>query len=74
MTLRKRLFWLFAPLLLFALGFAYLLSQSLILSRFDRQDTAQLTAEAERLRALLDNSLKRNLDLPLSYAQWDDSY
>ena len=27
MTLRKRLFWLFAPLLLFALGFAYLLSQ-----------------------------------------------
>ena len=74
MTLRKRLFWLFAPLLLFALGFAYLLSQSLILSRFDRQDTAQLTAEAERLRALLDNSLKRNLDLLLSYAQWDDSY
>ena len=60
MTLRKRLFWLFAPLLLFALGFAYLLSQSLILSRFDRQDTAQLTAEAERLRALLDNS-------PVSY-------
>ena len=38
MTLRKRLFWLFAPLLLLALLFAYALSQSLILTRFDLQD------------------------------------
>jgi diguanylate cyclase (GGDEF)-like protein/PAS domain S-box-containing protein len=74
MTLRKRLFWLFAPLLLLALGFAYLLSQSLILSRFDRQDAALLDAEAKRLQALLDNNLKRNLDLVLSYAKWDDTY
>lgn len=74
MTLRKRLFWLFAPLLLIALGFAYLLSQSLILSRFDRQDEALLVNEGERLRALLDQELKRNLDLLLSYAHWDDSY
>ncbi|WJN58321.1 diguanylate cyclase [Pseudomonas sp. SO81] len=74
MTLRKRLFWLFAPLLLLALGFAYLLSQSLILSRFDRQDAALLNAEAKRLQALLDNNLKRNLDLVLSYAKWDDTY
>jgi diguanylate cyclase (GGDEF)-like protein/PAS domain S-box-containing protein len=73
MTLRKRLFWLFAPLLL-ALGFAYLLSQNLILSRFDRQDAALLDAEAKRLQALLDSNLKRNLDLVLSYAKWDDSY
>ncbi|MDD0841951.1 sensor domain-containing diguanylate cyclase [Pseudomonas sp. Gutcm_11s] len=74
MTLRKRLFWLFAPLLLLALGFAYLLSQSLILSRFDRQDAALLDAEAKRLQALLDHNLKRNLDLVLSYAKWDDTY
>ncbi|WP_394559445.1 diguanylate cyclase domain-containing protein [Aquipseudomonas alcaligenes] len=74
MTLRKRLFWLFAPLLLLALGFAYLLSQSLILSRFDRQDAALLNAEALRLQALLDHNLKRNLDLVLSYAKWDDTY
>ena len=74
MTLRKRLLWLFAPLLLLALGFAYLLSQSLILSRFDRQDAALLNAEAARLQALLDHNLKRNLDLVLSYAKWDDSY
>ncbi|WP_252274437.1 sensor domain-containing diguanylate cyclase [Pseudomonas subflava] len=74
MTLRKRLFWLFAPLLLLALGFAYLLSQNLILSRFDRQDAALLDAEARRLQGLLDHNLKRNLDLVLSYAKWDDSY
>jgi diguanylate cyclase (GGDEF)-like protein/PAS domain S-box-containing protein len=74
MTLRKRLFWLFAPLLLLALGFAYLLSQNLILSRFDRQDASLLDAEAKRLQALLDSNLKRNLDLVLSYAKWDDSY
>jgi len=74
MTLRKRLFWLFAPLLALALVIAYLLSQSLILTRFDRQDAALLVAEAERVRALLDNDLKRNLDLLLSYAQWDASY
>lgn len=73
MTLRKRLLWLFAPLLL-ALGTAYLLSQSLILSRFDRQDAALLQAEAERLQVLLDQSLKRNLDLVLIHAKWDDSY
>ncbi|MEK1905114.1 MAG: diguanylate cyclase [Pseudomonas sp.] len=74
MTLRKRLFWLFAPLLVVALGVAYALSQSLILSRFDRQDQLLLDAEAERLRALLDHELKRNLDLVQSYAKWDDSY
>lgn len=74
MTLRKRLLWLFAPLLLLSLGFAYLLSQSLILSRFDHQDARLLVAEAERLRTLLDADLKRNLDLLQNYAQWDDSY
>ncbi|MWV12972.1 diguanylate cyclase [Pseudomonas sp. R-28-1W-6] len=74
MTLRKRLFWLFVPLLALALGIAFILSQQLILSRFDRQDHALLSAEAERLRIQLDHSLKRNLDLLLSFAQWDDSY
>ncbi|MEO4047740.1 diguanylate cyclase [Pseudomonas sp. CAU 1711] len=74
MTLRKRLLWLFAPLLLLSLGFAYLLSQSLILSRFDLQDAKQLEAEAERLRALLDTDLKRHLDLLATHAHWDDSY
>ncbi|MGL4315357.1 MAG: diguanylate cyclase domain-containing protein [Pseudomonas sp.] len=74
MTLRKRLFWLFAPLLAVALVVAFALSQSLILSRFERQDRALLMAEAQRLHAMLDNELKRNLDLLLSYAKWDDSY
>ena len=69
MTLRKRLFWLFAPLLLFALGFAYLLSQGLVRSRFDRQDTAQLTAEAERLRALAANPERWPANASLTPAQ-----
>lgn len=74
MTLRKRLLWLFAPLLAGALVVAFALAQSLILSRFDQQDAALLNAEAVRLRAVLEQSLKRNLDLVQSYAKWDDSY
>ena len=74
MTLRKRLFWLFAPLLVLALLFAYGLSQSLILSRFDRQDAQLLEGEAVRLQNLLEQNLRRNLDLVQSYAQWDTSY
>lgn len=74
MTLRKRLFWLFAPLLATALAIAFVLSQKLILSRFDVQDQARQTAEAQRLQALLEYEIKRNLDLLLSYAKWDDSY
>lgn len=74
MTLRKQLFWLFVPLLALALMFAYALSQSLILTRFDRQDGNLLQAEAVRLQNLLDQNLQRNLDLVQSYAQWDESY
>ena len=74
MTLRKRLFWLFAPLLLLALLFAYALSQSLILTRFDLQDANLLEAETQRLENLLDQNLRRNLDLVQSYSQWDESY
>ena len=74
MTLRKRLFWLFAPLLALSLVFAYGLSQSLILSRFDRQDAYLLQGEATRLQNLLEQNLRRNLDLVQSYAQWDTSY
>ena len=74
MTLRKRLLWLFAPLLLIALGLTYPLSQSLILSRFDRQDAALLSAEAEHLQVLLAHTLARNLDLVQSYAKWDETY
>lgn len=74
MTLRKRLFWLFGPLLVLVLSSAFVLSQHLILSRFDRQDSALLNTEAQRLRNLLEDDLKRTLDLVLGLAEWDDSY
>ncbi|MBB1519933.1 sensor domain-containing diguanylate cyclase [Aquipseudomonas guryensis] len=74
MTLRKRLFWLFGPLLVLVLSSAFVLSQQLILTRFDRQDSALLDTEAKRLRNLLDDNLKRNLDLVNGYGEWDDSY
>ncbi|UUY06559.1 diguanylate cyclase [Pseudomonas sp. J452] len=74
MTLRKRLFWLFGPLLALVLSSAFVLSQQLILSRFDRQDSALLDTEAKRLRSVLDDGLKHALDLVHGYAEWDDSY
>ena len=74
MTLRKRLFWLFGPLLVLVLSCALVLSQQLLLSRFDRQDSALLDTEVQRLRGVLDDNLKRNLDLVNSYGEWDDSY
>lgn len=74
MTLRKRLFWLFSPLLVLVLASALVLSKNLILSRFDQQDATLMSAEAERLRALLDHELKRSLELVQTHAKWDDSY
>ncbi|QKE64027.1 diguanylate cyclase [Aquipseudomonas campi] len=74
MTLRKRLFWLFGPLLVLVLSSAFVLSQQLILSRFDRQDSVLLDTEVKRLRSLLDDNLKYTLELVQGYAEWDDSY
>lgn len=74
MTLRKRLFWLFGPLLVLVLSSAFVLSQQIILSRFDRQDSVLLDTEVKRLRSLLDDNLKYTLDLVQGYAAWDDSY
>ena len=74
MTLRKRLFWLFVPLLLLTLLSAFWLSERILLSRFDSQDRALLLDDAERLRSALDFMLKNNLDLLSTYSGWDDSY
>lgn len=74
MTLRKRLLWLFIPLLALTMLVAYGLSERILLSRFDRQDQVLLLNDAERLRSLLDYNLKRNLELVYSYSRWDDSY
>lgn len=74
MTLRKRLFWLFVPLLLLTLLSAFWLSERILLSRFDSQDRSLLFNDAERLRSALDFMLKNNLDLLSTYSGWDDSY
>ncbi|MBP8172205.1 MAG: PAS sensor protein, partial [Pseudomonas sp.] len=74
MTLRKRLFWLFVPLLLLTLLSAFWLSERILLSRFDSQDRALLLHDAERLRSALDYMLKNNLNLLSTYSGWDDSY
>lgn len=62
MTLRKRLFWLFGPPLAVALLVVYLLAHGLILNRLDREDDTLLVAEAEQVRALLDNLFERDRD------------
>jgi len=74
MTLRKRLFWLFAPLLLLTMLSAFWLSERILLSRFDNQDRTLLLNDAERLRSALDFMLRNNLDLLSTYSGWDGSY
>lgn len=74
MTLRKRLFWLFVPLLLLTLLSAFWLSERILLSRFDSQDRTLLLNDAERLRSALDFTLRNNLNLLSTYSGWDDSY
>ncbi|MBT9528637.1 MAG: PAS sensor protein, partial [Pseudomonas sp.] len=74
MTLRKRLFWLFVPLLLLTLLSAFWLSERILLSRFDSQDRSLLLNDAERLRSALDFMLRNNLNLLSTYSGWDDSY
>ena len=74
MTLRKRLFWLFTPLLALTLLCIYALSEHILLSRFDRQDQQTLVSEAKQLHLYLDTETKRHLNMLRSYAWWDDSY
>ncbi|MDP3846490.1 MAG: diguanylate cyclase [Pseudomonas sp.] len=74
MTLRKRLLWLFTPLLALTLVFAYGLSERILLSRFDVQDRVLLLNDVEPLRSRLDTLVTRNLDLLKTYSEWDDSY
>ncbi|MBM7060109.1 diguanylate cyclase [Pseudomonas sp. UL073] len=74
MTLRKRLLWLFIPLVVLTLLIVNSLSRHLLLSRFDAQDELLLSNEARILAFSLENALTRNLDILRSYAWWDDSY
>lgn len=74
MPLRTRLLWLFLPLLAASLGGIWLLSESILLSRFDREDQQRLQESATVLHNRLDFELKRHLDIVRTYAWWDASY
>ncbi|HHQ2800972.1 TPA: diguanylate cyclase domain-containing protein [Pseudomonas aeruginosa] len=74
MPLRTRLLWLFLPLLAASLGGIWLLSESILLSRFDREDQQRLQEGATVLHNRLDFKLKRHLDIVRTYAWWDASY
>ena len=74
MPLRTRLLWLFLPLLAASLGGIWLLSESILLSRLDREDQQRLQEGATVLHNRLDFELKRHLDIVRTYAWWDASY
>lgn len=74
MPLSTRLLWLFLPLLAASLGGIWLLSESILLSRFDREDQQRLQEGATVLHNRLDFELKRHLDIVRTYAWWDASY
>lgn len=74
MPLLTRLLWLFLPLLAASLGGIWLLSESILLSRFDREDQQRLQEGATVLHNRLDFELKRHLDIVRTYAWWDASY
>lgn len=74
MTLRNRLLWLFAPLLLLTLLIVYGLSERILLQRFDGEDRSRLLIQAEHLHSLISHDLQRNMALSRSYAWWDYSY
>lgn len=74
MTLRRRLFWLFTPLLVLTLLIVYGLSERILLSRFDRQDQLTLLNEAKQLNLYLDSEIERQRSMLRSYSWWDDTY
>jgi len=74
MPLRRRLFWLFVPLLVLTLLSVYGLAERILLERFDRQDQQALEREARQLHHHLDSEIGGYLNMLRSYAWWDDSY
>lgn len=74
MPLRRRLFWLFAPLLALTLLIVYGLSERILLERFEHQDQQALEREARQLHHHLDSEIGSYLSMLRSYAWWDDSY
>jgi len=73
MNLRKRLLWLFIPTLTLTLVAVGALSERLLLSRFDRQDSAQLMSKSRHLQERMEADISRHLDLLRSLAWWDQT-
>lgn len=74
MPLRRRLLLLFLPLMLVSLGAVWLLSQHLLLQRFDQLDAEQLADSANQLHRELHQQMDHLQALSRDWAWWDDSY
>ena len=59
MPLRRRLLMLFLPLMLISLGAVWLLSQHLLLQRFDQLDAEQLAESANQLHRELHQQMSK---------------
>ncbi|MCY1267529.1 diguanylate cyclase (GGDEF) domain protein [compost metagenome] len=73
MTLRKRLFWLFLPLLAVTLSSVWLLSERILLVRYDSVDKQRLYDQVRILNNRLNFERKRNLELLRIYSWWDET-
>ncbi len=74
MPLRRRLLLLFLPLMLISLGAVWLLSQHLLLQRFDQLDADHLAESANQLHRELHQQMEHLQTLSRDWAWWDDSY
>ncbi|MHB9797090.1 sensor domain-containing diguanylate cyclase [Pseudomonas sp. MT3] len=74
MNLRARLLLLFLPLFAASLAGVWMLSDMILLDRFDRGDRQRLADEVRIVHKRIGFEKKRFLDIVRSYAQWDSSY
>ncbi|VXD02465.1 Diguanylate cyclase with PAS/PAC sensor [Pseudomonas sp. 8Z] len=74
MSLRKRLFSLFVPLLIVTLLSVQFLSNHLLLRRFDLQDEQMLSDAASKAEHILFSHIEQAAQLLRSYGWWNQSY
>lgn len=74
MPVRNRLLLLFLPLMLLSLAAVWLLSQQILLQRFDQLDAEQLADDANQLHSQLHQEMARLTMQGRDWAWWDDTY
>lgn len=74
MPVRNRLLLLFLPLMLLSLAAVWLLSQQILLQRFDQLDAEQLADDANQLHLQLHQEMSRLTMQGRDWAWWDDTY